>query len=125
MPALSRALPAPVQAFDGIPTRPKNAACESVNTPEAVLTIITKRKEASLGDAAADLTRDPASPRRGALDAALTSLSGDVLQLRGPVTVNILMQNLHQLSPYSPFICAEWQSFTSLTSTVINRPYSS
>lgn len=72
-----------VQALNAIPTRPKDAVRESVNALEAVLKIITKRGDASLGEVAADLVRDPAAPWRGSLGAALRSLYGYASQVPG------------------------------------------
>lgn len=72
-----------VQALDAIPTRPKDAVRESVNALEAVLKIITGRGNASLGDVAADLVRDPTAPWRSSLGAALRSLYGYASQVPG------------------------------------------
>lgn len=72
-----------VQALDAIPIRPKNAVRESVNALEAVLKIITGREDASLGDVAAELVRDPTNPWRGSLGAALRSLYGYASQVPG------------------------------------------
>lgn len=73
-----------VHALDAIPTRPKEAVREAVNALEAVLKIISGRNDkGSLGDYAADLVRDPASPWRGSLGAALRSLYGYSSQVPG------------------------------------------
>lgn len=71
-----------MQALDAIPPRPKDAIRESVNALEAVLKIITGRKNVSLGDAASELVRDT-TDWRNALGASLKSLYGYVSSVPG------------------------------------------